>query len=272
MFGVFLYAVECHCPLLQSPLPGGCCCFPGSMGRAGACGPPSSPSGFGPSGRWGAGSPWARPPCILVCVYMPGSLQFTAPSPVCREAPAAIWGLSPFWGSLWSPPAPRWASEGLSSPERGHRAKGVTGGLFLLVASLRAILQVGLCACCSFLTLIPAMGGFGMGSRCGDTVAPGCGRADGAWGCPIPGGESHCAKSPPPQLRLTLIGGCGDTGSVPMWLWGSAWYLTLSFWGSGALSDRPPRALLRYVCGWGGGGRARQRCPGLRCCLPGPGL
>lgn len=99
---------------------------------------------------------------------------------------------------------------------------------------------------------------------------------EGGWGMGLPhpgvGGSLIVPNPPPPQLRLTLIGGCGDTGSVPMWLWGSAWYLSLSFWGSGALSDRPPRALLRYVCGWGGGGRARQRCPGLRCCLPGPGL
>lgn len=124
MFGFFLYAVECHCPLLQSPLPGGCCCFPGSMGRAGACGPPSSPSGFGPSGRWGAGSPWAWPPRILVCVYMPGSLQFTAPSPVCREAPAAIWGLSPFWGSLWSPPGSHVGIRGLEQPGEGAQGEG----------------------------------------------------------------------------------------------------------------------------------------------------
>lgn len=67
-------------------------------------GPPLSP-GFGPLGQWGARSPRARPPRTLVCVYMPGSLQFTAPFPACQEALAAAQGLSPGepMGTPWLP-------------------------------------------------------------------------------------------------------------------------------------------------------------------------
>lgn len=53
---------------------------------------------------WGSGGPEAPghgPPHTLVCVYMPGSLQFTAPFPACQEALAATQGLSP--GITWLP-------------------------------------------------------------------------------------------------------------------------------------------------------------------------
>lgn len=70
---------------------------------------------------WGSGgpeAPWARPLHTLVCVYMPGSLQFTALFPACQEALAATQGLSPGEPSR-DPLAPRWAAEALSSPRRG---------------------------------------------------------------------------------------------------------------------------------------------------------
>lgn len=128
--------------------------------------PPLCLMGFGPWGggteqRVGVGSPRHGPPQTPVSVYMPGSLQFTAPPLCAMRVRAATWGLSP----SWDPPVPlllpSWALQG------SGKGGGVTGGLFLIVASPRAILQAGLPACCSFLTLIPAMGGFGMGSRWG---------------------------------------------------------------------------------------------------------
>lgn len=70
---------------------------------------------------WGSGgpeAPWPRPLHTLVCVYMPGSLQFTALFPACQEALAATQGLSPGEPSR-DPLAPRWAAEALSSPRRG---------------------------------------------------------------------------------------------------------------------------------------------------------
>lgn len=74
--------------------------------------PPLSP-GFGPLGQRGVRSPRARPPHTLVCVYMPGSLQFTAPFPACQEALAATQGLSP------GIPGSQVGGRALSSPRRG---------------------------------------------------------------------------------------------------------------------------------------------------------
>lgn len=150
----------------RAPQPRGCCWWGGEGGCDGFC-PPTMPHGFwSPGGRHrtkgGGWKPLAwPPPQTPVSVYMPGSLQFTAPPLCAMRVRAATWGLSP----SWDPPVPlllpSWALQG------SGKGGGVTGGLFLIVASPRAILQAGLPACCSFLTLIPAMGGFGMGSRWG---------------------------------------------------------------------------------------------------------
>lgn len=236
--------------------------------------PPLSP-GFGPLGQWGARSPRARPPHALVCVYMPGSLQFTALFPACQEALAATQGLSPGEPS-GDPLAPGWAAEALSSPRRGtvggHRwpfslsgfSKGYSPGwalCLLLLSDTNSCHGVGLgwdhavelhTGSWSWSTLV--LGGEQMGLP---QSPPAPGWAASPWG-------SHCAKSPLGcEPGLVLLGGCGDASSVP---WpmvavttGLSWALPLSFWGAVA----PPGSPAVRV--WLGGF-------GLCCCRPRPGL
>lgn len=136
----------------------------------------------------GGWDPPARPPQTPVSVYMPGSLQFTAPPLSATRVRAATWGLSP----SWDPPVflllPSWVLQGSG---RGV----VTGGLFLIVVSPRAILQAGLPACCSFLTLHSCHGWVWDGIVLGDGEGRGTMPAPSPvqlpaipWGC-------HCAKS-----------------------------------------------------------------------------
>lgn len=214
---------------------------------------------------WGS-----RPPSPLVCVYMPGSLQFTAPS----LPAAAAQGLSPTPGE----PSvdPRWAPTGLSSPGRGHGG-GVTGGLFLLVASPRAILQVGLYACCSFLTLIPARGGFGMGSGCGrgnTSSSPWSVLVLGWMGLPHPTscpilGVSLCQIPPwASQPGLILAGGCGDTGSVlPCGVLGLSLAPAPLLLGLRGCSNPP--GLSYGTCVAGGRRGSVAACRGRGCSVPG---
>lgn len=149
----------------RAPQPRGCCWWGGEGGCDGFC-PPTMPHGFwSPGGRHRTkGGGWKPPawpppdPCLCLHARLPAVYS---PSSVCHEGPGCHVGTVPFLGPSCPSAAPQLGAAGLG--EGG----GVTGGLFLIVASPRAILQAGLPACCSFLTLIPAMGGFGMGSRWG---------------------------------------------------------------------------------------------------------
>lgn len=154
---------------------------------------------------WGSGGPEASghgPP-------MPWSV-FTCPAPCSlqpRSLPARRLWLLHRDCPQGHPAGIPWLPGGQQRPRaaRGGARWGVTGGLFLLVASPRAILQVGLCARCSFLTLIPATGWVWDGITLWNyTPAPGpgpcwcCGGADGA--APAP----SCPRLGCPTLGVSL--------------------------------------------------------------------
>lgn len=82
--------------------------------------PPLVPR-FWSLGAVGGQKPPGTAPPTLVCVYMPGSLQFTAPFPACQEALAAAQGLSPGTGTGRSPGS-QVGSRGLEQPAEGHGA------------------------------------------------------------------------------------------------------------------------------------------------------
>lgn len=218
------------------PPPTGCCCFPGYTGRAGACEPHLVPH------FWSLGEVGGREP--------PGRVP---PSPgLCLHARLpAVYSPVPFPGvAQRGPPGYQVGTGGLEQPG-GDTVGGVTNGLFLLVASPRAILRVGLSACGSFVTLIPATGGLWRGGmRCGGThrlLTPSCPTL-GVSLCQIRPPRPPTPKTPQP----CPCRGCGDTVPVPMWLWGSA-SLLLGIWGHFG----PPHPRLSCgTCVAGGGSAA----------------
>lgn len=230
--------------------------------------------------------PWSVFTCPAPCSLQPHPLPAGRLRLPHRDCPLLGVGGEPSVAPL----APRWAPEGLSSPGVGTGGGGGTGGLlFLLVASPRAILQVGLYACCSFLNTNSCHGWvwdgimLRWGGRDGHWL-PGPGLCW-CWGqmghglpqfpsCPIQGGGGFSLCQIPAGLPSPSSSSQGAAVTPALSLrQGSAWHLPLSFWGSGVVSDFPPPtpgSLAVRV--WLGGVQARQRCPGLCRCLPRPGL
>lgn len=225
--------------------------------------PPLSP-GFGPLRKWGAGSRRAGPPHPLVCVYMPGSLQFTAPSPACRRLHVPPRDCLIPRGSQCGPHCSKVGTGRLKQPGGG----GVTGGLFLLVASPRAILRVGLGACCSFDTnschgwvwdgvalrehtsswSMLVLGG-GVRMEYGGPPAPFCPNTGVSLCQILPGLPSLASSSQGAAVMLALV-----HSDCPCVAPGLSLVLPLSFRGCGAVLDPPtPGSLAVRV--WLGGGR-----------------
>lgn len=180
---------------------------------------------------WSLGEAPPDPSSLFTCPA-PCSLQ---PPPLCAGGRGGALGTPPFIPL----PLPEWPGGGWDGDG------GVTGGLFLLVASPRAILQAG--------PPLPDTnschgGGFGMGSRLGGGVrsAP----------PPSPRG-CHCAKS--------LPGSSAPSSQGLWWLRGSA--LILGIRGV----CPPPRllcpplpkfSLTVRVWPWRGGARGGSHAPG----------
>lgn len=74
--------------------------------------------------------------------------------------------------------------------------------------------------------------------------------------CQIPPGlPSPASSSQGAVVMLALV-----HSARPYVALGLSLVLPLSFRGCGAILDPPPKALLRYVCGWGGPGRLCRGC------------
>lgn len=230
--------------------------------------PPLCLMGFGPRGggteqRVGVGSPRHGPPQTPVSVYMPGSLQFTAPPLCAMRVRAATWGLSP----SWDPPVPlllpSWALQGSGKGGGGHRwpfshsgfSKGYSPGW-----APRLLLLSDTNSCHGWvwdgITL-------GDGEDRGMMLAPGpvqppC-HSLGVSLCQIPAGLPIPA------------------GAVVMWLCpcGAQPGARPSHSGDpqGPFGPLPPQLSFAVHLVWARGGRERQRCPrpcpGWGCSVPG---
>lgn len=180
--------------------------------------------------------PWGGPPGPLVSVYMPGSLQFTAPSSVC-------WGKGGGPGDppIYSPASPRVAWGGWDGDGGGSQVAFFSWwrlqGLFSRLGP-------------PFLTLISATGGVWDGitfwGGWGGEVSPPA-LSPGVSLCQIPAG----------LLGPLLAGAAVAPGLSPDF--GDPWGLPPPV----SCAPPSPNSLLRYVSGLGGGGaRGGSHAPG----------